>query len=409
MNSGPTIPRLVGIAGPLKDSTIPLDKPQVSIGRDASNQLSIADNRVSRRHCVLERTADGFVVRDLGSRSGTRVNGGVTAQALLQHGDQIALGNSAFLYLSESVEAPASTVELYDQALAQESTLQLPLQDALCSDPGKLLGAPDSDRVAHELATLLHVATRIGAVPGVESLQWQLLGPIFDLVPADRGAILTFGRTPGEISSVAAWDRVSGPARAVNVSRAVMRKVVEERVGLLVSNLSATPGLKHSDTLSNARVQSLLCVPLLVSGDIAGIIYLDSTRLLERFTEHHLRLLSAIAGIAALALENARRWESLRNENRRLRTEAGIEHEMVGGSPAMAAVLQKIARLAPTDANILIYGESGTGKELAARALHRNSARAEKPFVAINCAAITETLLESELFGHEKGAFTGAQ
>ncbi|MGC2321206.1 MAG: sigma-54 dependent transcriptional regulator, partial [Terriglobales bacterium] len=139
-----------------------------------------------------------------------------------------------------------------------------------------------------------------------------------------------------------------------------------------------------------------------------GVIYLDSTRFAERFTEHHLKLLTAVAGIAALALENARRLQSLRNENRRLWNEAGLDHDIVGESPAIAAVLQKIARLAPSEANILVYGESGTGKELAARALHRNSARAEKPFIAINCAALTESLLESELFGHEKGAFTGA-
>ncbi len=402
------VPRLVGIAGPLKDSTFPLDQQRFSIGRDPSNQLSIADNTISRRHCVLEKTADGFVMRDLGSRAGTVVNGAVTTNVLLQHGDQIAVGDSTFLYLAEAGELPPSRVELYDQALADESTVQVPRQEALAGDPEKVLEIPASDHFAHELGTLLHIATRIGSVPDVESLQWQLLGPVFDLVPADRGAFLIFGSSPEDISSVAAWDRVSGPARAVYVSRTVMRKVVEERAGLLVNNVSASVGFKASSSLFDAQVRSLLCVPLILAGQSAGLIYLDSTRFLERFTEHHLKLMTAVAGIAALALENARRWESLRNENRRLRTEAAIEHDMVGESPAMAAVFQKIARLAPSDASILICGESGTGKELAARALHRNSPRADKPFIAINCAAITETLLESELFGHERGAFTGA-
>jgi len=408
VNPGATIPRLVGIAGPLKDLTFPLEKPQFSIGRDPSNQLSIADDTISRRHCVLERTADGFLVRDLGSRAGTLVNGTLTTKVLLQHGDRIAVGSSTFMYVGEAGKPASPAVELYDQELTQAATVQLPLDEALSNGPEKLLEAPASDRLTHELGTLLQIATRIGSVPDVESLAWQLLGPIFTLVPADRGAILIFGGTPEELASVAAWDRTSGPKHAVNVSRTVVRRVVEERVGLLVNNVGATAEFKPSATLVQAQVQSLLCVPLLVSGQAAGAIYLDSTRFLERFTEHHLKLLTAVAGIAALALENARRLESLRNENRRLRSEVGLEHDIVGESPAIAAVLQKIARLAPSDANILIYGESGTGKELAARALHRNSPRADQPFIAINCAALTESLLESELFGHEKGAFTGA-
>jgi len=401
-------PRLLAIAGPLKDSTFPLVQPAFTIGRDTSNQLSIADASVSRRHCVLERTADGFLVRDLGSRAGTLVNGSIAAKVLLQHGDRIAVGDSAFMYLAEAGDPGPAAVKLYEEELASGSTVQFPLQEAVWSDPEKVLGTiPASDRMAQELGTLLRIAARIGSVPDVESLQWQLLGPIFNLVPADRGAILIFGSTSEDLASVAAWDRVSGPATEVKVSRTVVRKVVEETAGLLVKNVGAT-GFKPSATLIAAQVRSLLCVPLLVSGKAAGVIYLDNTKLTERFTEHHLKLLTAVAGIAALALENARRLQSLRRENRRLRSEAGLDHDMVGESPAIAAVLQKIARLAPSDANILIYGESGTGKELAARALHRNSARAEKPFIAINCAAITETLLESELFGHEKGAFTGA-
>ena len=117
---------------------------------------------------------------------------------------------------------------------------------------------------------------------------------------------------------------------------------------------------------------------------------------------------TAIAGITAVAIQNIRHLEWLEGENQRLRDDFDIEHSMVGESPVMRSVYQFISKVAPTDSTVLISGESGTGKELAARAIHRNSKRADNPFMAVNCAALTESLLESELFGHEKGAFTGA-
>jgi Nif-specific regulatory protein len=148
-----------------------------------------------------------------------------------------------------------------------------------------------------------------------------------------------------------------------------------------------------------------MCVPLIMFDRKLGVLYLDTTAVIDRFNKDHLQLVMAIAGIAAVAIENARQFEWLESENRRLLADVNIEHSMVGESAAMQRVYHFISKVAPTDSTVLIAGESGTGKELAARAIHRNSNRAEKPFVAVNCAALTESLLESELFGHEKGAF----
>jgi Nif-specific regulatory protein len=156
------------------------------------------------------------------------------------------------------------------------------------------------------------------------------------------------------------------------------------------------------------RVTSVLAIPLLAFERFVGALCLATTDAKAGFEEDHLRFLSRAAGLAAALLDSALSARNRESEVRQRSAVANLEHNMVGESPRMRRVYDTIAKVAPTDSTVLIRGESGTGKELAANAIHRNSVRAGKPFLAINCAAITETLLESELFGHEKGAFTGA-
>ena len=397
--------RLIATSGALKGTTFALTQDEVSIGRDLSNSVSINDPSISRQHCIIKKNgrSNGFHIVDLKSYNGTFLNGLPVTDHALTHRDQIALGDLRFTFLTHD-----DTVTVEDGDLIALSTIRLKREQAFYLRPEDAVAqVSDDSRAARERNALLKISRTINSIRKSHELQLRLLELTLDVVPAERGAILLADEHCEEFLSCLGWDRLSGADHSIRVSKTISRQVLREVVADLRNDVVENEN-GGSPSLVAARVSSLLCVPIVAFDKPLGVIYFDTSSRVAQFDEAHLRLLTAIAGIAAVAFENARQFALLETENQRLQQEVKLEHQMVGDSPAMREVYKLISKVAASPSTVLILGESGTGKELAAHAIHLNSERASKPFIAINCATLTESLLESELFGHERGAFTSA-
>jgi len=386
-------PRLVAISGSLEGTVRAVTDGALSLGRDPANQVMVGEPAVSRKHCTISEISSGiFEIADHDSHNGTFVNGVQVTRSSVQHGDRIRIGVSEFVFLiGPDEDALLETRSGRDTTSVELKTIILDRRSGLPSDTSGV------GRMARDLSAFFKVANVINSTRDVDTLLQELLALISEVVPAAQGAIVLQPNVNNEEPSPpCTWSRDVGETRNVVIREEWVQRAMWKRCAVFtVASASPLPD------------QHVLCVPLIAVENILGVIYLTAPASSPPFGEDHVYFLTSVSRIAAVTLENLLKLDSLRAENQRLRADVGTD-TLIGESRPMLKVTEFIGRVAKGDSTVLIRGESGTGKELVARAIHANSLRPGKPFVAINCAAIPETLLESELFGHEKGAFTGA-
>ena len=306
-------------------------------------------------------------------------------------------------------------------------------------------GGP-AERVSVDMSTVLKVAHAIAVEMQIDDLLRKLMTLALENAGAERGIFVQERQGALLVEAIAGTDRdhiVVGSAipleEANDLAISVVRYVHRTGQDVVMGNATRDERFSGDRYILASRAKSILCVPVAHQGRLRGILYLENNLTTDAFTPDRIEVMRILAAQAAISLENARLYENMKSEVERrtvaeqalrealseveglknrleaenvyLQEEIRTQHnfnEIVGNSPALLDTLRKVERVAPTDSTVLIVGETGSGKELFARAIHNRSRRSDRPLVKVNCGAIAPGLVESELFGHVRGAFTGA-
>ncbi len=353
---------------------IPLRKPLVTIGRVAGNDVVLDDPAVGATHANLLRNANLMTINAVDQRSEIYVNGTKTRSSPITEGDKILIGRFE--------------LQIFE-------------------------GLPPNNEVSPEASTeslnkLVEFAAQLMREDSPERLFCQLLESVVSLTGAEKGFVIVL--RDGERQMAAAHNVLDDESDISRISDSIIDHVIETGRPTIVSDAMRDRKFGKSRSVVDLKLSSVMCVPLMFRNDLLGVLYLGNDAVTGLFTEADLSLLQVWAAQASVTVHAALLLNQLKTTNRNLRAQLRrtSQGDIIGSCPPMKQVFRMIRKIAPTDISALVLGETGTGKELVAKEIHRLSPRAKQPFVSINCGAIPENLLESELFGHKKGAFTGA-
>ncbi len=352
------------------------------------------DALCSRVHAVIAHEGDVWRVRDANSRNGTFVNGQKVDEAVLDEGHHVRIGSTEFAF-HQSEQPPTvgpSTDLNVTQTLIKETRV-----GALSSDSFAFSAANHPDQ-AQELSVLYQLSIGLLGCTDPNELMRIALGVVRDRTRASVVGFL-WASDDGKLKPKLVIPERS--AAHVSLSEPLTKLVCEEGHAVWIANQQSHAS---DDTLSHFA--DALCVPLVAAGGALGAIHVYLEK--GRFRQSHFDFTISVANIVTVALVRARKEESLETDFEQLKAKSPGYDELVGESPPIVDLKAKIGRLGRATGCVLIRGESGTGKELVARAIHRGGPRADRPLLSVNCAAIPADLMESQLFGHKAGSFTGA-